>query len=312
MKKKTFEQFKIDRYQNKVTIMVTDTELMEKGQFGNPRKYKNYPWWLSIMNYLRTRGFEVKVNPYFQENYGAISTQNRICKKGNAICLLTNNVNTIVFHFGHYKNLWKDIPQSFHENPLDGRYTHLSYLEDKAVELEIKKLIGHLKSLNIQGSGVDRSKPLPNQESIIQKLQINKHIHGDIQSLEQLIKVVNDKIEIGDYFSEYNAKDQNNKIIRCGELKYFYDYRRRLRCGIAYHNINNMWWIISGGEMFNKACFDLFDFLPELPRKAPIRRGQYENLITKFLNEKNYLKCHILEQRKKILFPEVINEKQIA
>lgn len=311
MKKKTFEQFRIDRYGNKIKI-IADPGFCEQSEWGNPRGYKNYNWWVSLMNYLRKRGFQVSQNQYMSKHYEAIATRHRIGVKKDVICLLENSSTCINLDFGNVKNLWKDHVTDFWDNPTDFRYTKLTYLENLAVESEILKLVSHLKSLNIKGSGIDRKKRLPNQESIIQKLQENKHIHGDIQSLEQLCTVVNEKIESDPYFGKYNAKDQNNKTILCGELKHFYDYRRRLRCGIAYHNINNMWWVISGGDMFNKACFDLFDYDPELPKKEPIRRGQYENLITKFLNEKNYLKCHILEQRKKVLFPESVNEKQIA
>lgn len=307
--KKTFEQFTIDRYHNTITLTVSDPELKEIGQFGNPRKYKNYNWWVAVMNYLRSRGFSVTSNPYFTQQYEALSTQNKLCKKRDVVCLLTNNVNTITLEFGHLKNLWLPQSQSFWDNPTDNRYTHLSYLEGLAVELEIVKLIQRMKNLNIQGSGIDRKKPLPHAEDIIQKLQLNKHIHGDIKSLEQLANVVNERIKSDDYFGKYNSVDKNKKTLVCGEIKYFYDYQRRLRCGTVYHNINNMWWVLSGGSRYNVACFDLFDYDPELPKKEPIRRGQFENIITKFLNEKNYLKCHILEQRKKVLFPESINEK---
>jgi hypothetical protein len=34
-------------------------------------------------------------------------------------------------------------------------------------------------------------------------------------------------------------------MLRCGEVRYFKDWKGKIRKGRIYHHINNMWWIIT-------------------------------------------------------------------
>lgn len=59
---------------------------------------------------------------------------------------------------------------------------------------------------------------------------------------------------------EMNGTDRDGKLLRNGETKYFRDRSGYLLWGKAYHNINNMWWVLlADGQVKNVACFDLFD-----------------------------------------------------
>ncbi len=59
---------------------------------------------------------------------------------------------------------------------------------------------------------------------------------------------------------EMNGTDRDGNILRNGETKYFRDRSGYLLRGKAYHNINNMWWVLlADGQVKNVACFDLFD-----------------------------------------------------
>ena len=57
----------------------------------------------------------------------------------------------------------------------------------------------------------------------------------------------------------YN-KDRDKNVLFNGQIKSFADYHSKIRRGRIYHNINNMWWVITSEyERFNIASFDLFD-----------------------------------------------------
>lgn len=61
-----------------------------------------------------------------------------------------------------------------------------------------------------------------------------------------------------EYF--FNNLDRGKKTIFNGQIKYFRDWSGRLSRGIVYHNINNMWWVITNKyELRNIADFELFD-----------------------------------------------------
>lgn len=58
----------------------------------------------------------------------------------------------------------------------------------------------------------------------------------------------------------YNNKDRDKNIIYNGQIKYFRDRNGYLQRGKVYHNINNMWWVITNDiEYRNVASFELFD-----------------------------------------------------
>lgn len=87
------------------------------------------------------------------------------------------------------------------------------------------------------------------------------------------------------------GNDKNKKKIICGETKFFYNYNNRLSYGIVWHNINNMWWVISGGKLYNVACFDLFDYEYGMPRRKPADDNYIDRLLKKHESQKDYQKC---------------------
>ena len=72
----------------------------------------------------------------------------------------------------------------------------------------------------------------------------------------------------------YNGLDRDRKTIRNGEIKYFRGRDGYLRRGRVYHDLNNMWWVITDKYTTKKvAAFELFDLGPDdkRGRLAPLR-----------------------------------------
>ena len=132
------------------------------------------------------------------------------------------------------------------------------------------------------------------EEFIINKLQINKHIHGDVKHLEDIKK----SITKDSYNYKHNSNDKNGKKIICGDKKCFYDWRtNRLSIGYAWHNINNMWWVIVNNKKYNIASFNLFDFDSNLPRRKDFDARELESILNRHLKKNEYLKCHHIKNR---------------
>lgn len=87
---------------------------------------------------------------------------------------------------------------------------------------------------------------------------------------------------------KYNNKDRDKKTIYNGQMKYFYGHDGRLRKGIVYHNINNMWWVILNEyEFTNISSFRLFDIEPGAnPKRRIQRKTMPERIRVKKLREK--------------------------
>lgn len=245
----------------------------------------HYNEWLGLIQFLRKRGFKIGENKTYKEQYSILSKYHKIGAKKDVRLLMEIKPNGIDIEFGNVKNLWTSAVQSFWSDKTDDRYTYTTYLEDKAVELEMKKVIDRYKNKGFTYTPNDTDRT--DIENIIYSNNQNKHIHGKIVSLEDIGKSISET----SYNYNNNSWDKNKKRIICGDKKCFYDYNKRIAIGVAYHHINNMWWVIVNGKRYNMACFEIFDYDANLPKRKPVSKDRIKMLLNKYESEFNYKKC---------------------
>ena len=267
--------------------------MLNFGHCGNnfTLKVPHHGKWISIIRFLKSRGFDIKENESYKKHYQCISKFHKIGFKKNVALLMEISASSINVEFGNIKNLWTGIAQSFWNNPNDDRYTKLNYLEDVAVRLEIKKLMAFCSKFNL--TFVREEYSLNAEEYIINTLKINTHIHGNVNCLNDI------KLSITPESHDWkcNSNDKNQIKIVCGQRKYFYDpYNKRLSSGIVWHHINNMWWVICGQKLYNITAYDLFDFKPGLTRRKPLDQYSLNRLLKKFSEQKDYKTCHMIQK----------------
>lgn len=96
--------------------------------------------------------------------------------------------------------------------------------------------------------------------------------------------------ELPEYeFEGYNSKDKDGKQLRNGQLKYFRDRKGRLRKGVIYHNINNMWWVVLNKyEFTNEASFYFFDLdTVENRQRKLVKKSGYHKPISRIKFDDN-------------------------
>lgn len=257
-------------------------------------EHKNAHWklWEKINDYLRRRGFKVTACPKMVKGYyRSLSKNHRYGIK-----------NGLEFHTDRYPRGFKyEFYQNFNfENPNGGRYDHdkyskMPYRIKLTFRNELTRLAEFVKSLGVK---VEIEKHLSDIEHILERENENTHIHHPtkpITSLDELKEL----IASNDSVSAYNAKDANDKLMECGQEKYFYDYNDRLAKGIVYHNINNMWWVIVNGKSYNKCCRDFFDKPEVIKRKLSLTiPQQVERLnqeLVKCEKKQDYVRCIVLK-----------------
>jgi hypothetical protein len=280
-------KFRIRKHRNKLFITLGEGEDPWQKETHHKKERD------SVVRFLKKRGFDVRVNKYYLDNYGASFSKNyRIGFKKDVACLLESTQRGLTIEFGNIQNLWKDIVQSFWSIKSDSRYTHLTYLEEIAVNLEIYKL----QQFCFRKWDLTEVKDVPFSEPtayILNKERSNTHIHGGAKTLEE----IKDSITEDSYNWKRNSNDANEKKIICGQKKYFYDRTtRRLMCGIVWHNINNMWWVITGTDtdLYNIADFNLFDYEEGMSRRKPTTSGEISNLLKKFESNRDYKTCEAI------------------
>lgn len=275
---------KIDKYKDSIYIRFEENGL----NFTNIKTYPHYKQWKKVLSYLKNRGFLIKTPKYFiQANYG--KSTHKVCYRNDVVITLELSTWQIIIKYGNVQNLWKDWEFNFW-SLTDDRGTQLTYLESKRIELEVKRFLNIFpKEIIIEN---DDSK-LSSEECIIRKLNENTHIHGKVTCLEDIKKSI--EFGAGKHNQGRNSLDKNNKNIVCGELKYYYGWGKVLKCGIVWHNINNMWWVLTpDGGRDNVASFNLFDYGGQ-PRRKELTKEQKINRLEEELRKhecsKNYTRC---------------------
>lgn len=254
--------------------------------------------WTAIIRFLRKRGFKIGENPSYKEHYASLSKYHKIGSKGDVRILMEIQSARIELTFGHVKNLWTGIAQSFWSRG-DDRHEKLTYLQYKAVELEIKRLMDFCMKWGIEH--IPEREGMRPTEYILDSNRNNPHVHGKIECLDDIRKSINED----SYNWQHNSTDKNKVQIVCGQTKYFYDYRtKRLSRGVVWHNINNMWWVIVNDVLLNIACFELFDYDPSLPKRG-VRspKDRIESALKKAEAARDYKKCMSIQAAITKLYP---------
>lgn len=85
--------------------------------------------------------------------------------------------------------------------------------------------------------------------------------------------------------SDYNLKSANGPPVSHGQRVWFADCKGRICTGIAYYNINNMWWVVTGKyDCRNIASFELFTVQPDNIRQKR-NKNLREKTLKRLLNE---------------------------
>jgi hypothetical protein len=102
----------------------------------------------------------------------------------------------------------------------------------------------------------------------------------------------------------YNRKSADGKLLEHKQRVWLYDGKGRLCTGIAYYNINNMWWVVIGKYgIRNEACFSFYTVCPDDVRaknNTRLRRGRLEGELAKAIKAMDFKRAELLKRQ---LFP---------
>lgn len=103
----------------------------------------------------------------------------------------------------------------------------------------------------------------------------------------------------------YNCTSRDGQRIQHGQRVWFEDYDGRVGEGIAYHNINSMWWVVTGRyDRRNIGTSDIWVKCPENPRvkrNERQRRKRLEGELAKAVKAMDFDRAKVL---KRVLWPE--------
>jgi len=299
----TKKQEKLEKRDNNKDEYPSPTKAKKEGYWGiNDSSiyiWTKEPWgnrrlFLNIITILKKHGFNVTHDQDVEKNYKSLSRSHRYGVWKTLEFNAEYHPARIEFEF--FQNVVAFDGRKIGEGKYGfNKLKNMPYLLRIRCQLALKIITDYLNSLDIK-------------EKIVNKIDCHGQPELDAYKTKEekvnAIKTTNDKV------AEYNNKDKNKKELKNGDLKYYYagpDYR--LSCGYAYHNINNMWWVVSGKTTYrNLGSFELFDFDPSLPRRKSKDRAidKLTRKLNGLIEKRDFEACikvrdsiKILESRKK-------------
>jgi len=192
---------------------------------------------------------------------------------------------------------WEDINDHSADNSNGGRYifdkeSKMPYRQRcrvRATKIKILKFLTDFHDYELR----DGSKPiLPRRitgmEFLKKSYKESWHHDEDIYS------------EKNSETSYHNSRSADGDVVKHGQKVWTTDYSGRWISGIAFRNLNNMWWVLCGKwDKYNKASFDIYCHLPiDIKNRMPkdVRVKKLKSHLAKAISAEDFLKCHALKQ----------------
>lgn len=248
-----------------------------------------------IVQTLNRLGWTCVVPPEMIKRYGkSFAEDYRYCRKGDLQGELSLSGRCIEFE------MWQDVQNG--SNPNGGKYdfdkeSRMTYLQRLEMERTRRRIRDYLCNV-FDGYEFEPGKEPERGPNGVTALEwIVAHYKASWHYKPELGRPDGDE-------SSYNNRSADHGVVRHGERVWFRDRKGRFVTGIAYYNINNMWWVVTGKyDLHNEASFHLHTRQPEnlrAKRNAEMRRKRLEGEISKAVEQMNYERAAVLRD---ILFP---------
>jgi hypothetical protein len=231
---------------------------------------------------MRSRGWTIGIDPNVKKNFASISKYHHSGRNALLEVDIELSPRYIEVHF--FQNV-------VFENVNGGKYDFdklkkMPYLIKLSYYKESQKICDYLHrefSMEI----IQQTPPDDAIEHILYNHRSNSFTRNKIKSIHEIPQYMSD------YDHKYNSTDRDGKKITCGQLKYFRDWNGRLSRGYAWHNINNMWWVVERkNSLRNIASFDMFDLTDadknqrrkvkaKIPESYTLKMRNIEHLLCK-------------------------------
>ncbi|NUN52203.1 MAG: hypothetical protein HUU06_05370 [Planctomycetaceae bacterium] len=205
-----------------------------------------------LIRFLRSRGWRVKRDPQAHRHYRTISKWHRYCRRGDLEANLQLMGRSIGFE------LYQNVANVTH--PSGGKYEFdkmgkMPYLLRNRARLTIRDVVAHLTRTH----GYSVRRPDPGRPG-----------PGNLTGRQWILSQACDwhfKPDLGRAAytnGDLDRRGGDGSLIDHGQVVWFRGYDGRIGRGVAYYNLNNMWWVLSGKwTVYNVPCWDLYTSPPE-------------------------------------------------
>lgn len=214
-----------------------------------------------LIRQMRGRGWSIRRDPRVHAHHRCLSPNNRLGARGTLRCEIELAGRTVKVEF------WSVTAKQDNRN--GRRYDfdkmkRMAKLDRLRVELELRRIIAWLET--IAPIKVERR----DEQHLSPMERIEKGYAESWHKDKDLGRPVCQ--------SDYNRKSKDGSMLEQGQTVWFSDRKGRIIRGTAYYHINNMWWVIAGGQLHNEGSHALFAAMPVDLRTKRNERGRRNRL----------------------------------
>jgi hypothetical protein len=235
-----------------------------------------------VIRHMRDRGWKIGQDKDVHRHYRILSPNHRMGERGNLRCAIRLSGRVVDVDF--WSITAPQINRHGRQHDFD-KMQRMHHIERLRVELEFIRIVRWIET--IAPVTVDRS--IDSDTSAVMRIAKSyaESWHSD--------KALGHPVCTYDY----NRKSADGTLLEHGQTIWTRDHKGRVIRGTAFYNINNMWWVVSGGTLHNKGSHDLSTSAPaDLRRKENqrLRRQRLEAELSSAVQQMNYLRAEVLKQ----------------
>ncbi|AWN55031.1 hypothetical protein [Methylobacterium sp. 17Sr1-1] len=209
---------------------------------------------LGLLKHLGRSGWAVSLDDEVRKRHRSLSPNYRRARKGNLFASVRTCGRVVEVEI--WAETWTKENQNGHRYDFD-KINRLDYLDRLRVDLTFQRLARWLSGLatvkvedRTRGPGLTAPTALE---------RIAQHYAESWHTDKALGRPV--------CTSPYNCRSADGGTITHGAAVWFVDDKGRIGHGVAYYNINNMWWIAVGRHMLrNNSSFEIYVSAPSCLR----------------------------------------------
>lgn len=234
-----------------------------------------------LIRQMRGRGWSVRRDPRVHQHYRCLSPNHRLGARGTLRCEIELAGRTVKVEF------WSMTAKQ--QNSNGRRYDfdkvkRMHKLDGMRVELEFRRIISWLETIAPVTVKRRDERDLPPMK------RIEKGYADSWHSDKELGRTV--------CTSDGNRKSADGMLLEHGQTVWMTDYQGRVLRGVTFYNLNNMWWVIAGGKLFNKGSFEIYSTMPSELRKKRndrVRRKRLEAELQIAVQRMDYKRAQVLK-----------------
>lgn len=236
----------------------------------------------ALIRDMRARGWSIKPDRRIHQHYRILSPDHRLGARGSLCCSIEIAGRVVTVEF------WSTTAPQSNRNgrryDFDkmGRMRHIDRLR---VELEFRRITRWLETLAPVKVSRSAERGMPAMRRIEKSYAESWH---------------KDKALGRPHWRyDYNRGSKDGALLEHGQSVWLADNKGRILRGTAYYNINNMWWVVAGGKLFNEGSHSLYAMRPadlRTKQNERSRRSRLERELSIAVERMDFQRAHLLKQ----------------